>query len=105
MRGNKIQAPIPSKLITRTAKQGLGPAYITGISQALEDGWDYICEMDADLSHKPIYLKDLFHWATTYDLVMGSRYPTATYRRRSSCKYGKAARGARSAPSFLVQPR
>ena len=66
--------PDKIRLISGDAKQGLGPAYITGISAALEDGWDLICEMDADLSHQPAHLADLFKWSSSHDLVMGSRY-------------------------------
>jgi dolichol-phosphate mannosyltransferase len=62
------------KLISRKQKQGLGTAYIKGITAALEDGWDFICEMDADLSHQPAHLEDLFKWSESFDLVMGSRY-------------------------------
>lgn len=62
------------KLITQQKKLGLGLAYIKGFTMALSEGWDLICEMDADLSHNPAYLKDLFFWADFYDLVMGSRY-------------------------------
>ena len=37
----------------RTEKAGLGTAYIHGFYKALELGYDYIFEMDADLSHNP----------------------------------------------------
>ena len=66
--------PDKVKLIVNEEKQGLGAAYTAGLSQALDDGWDLLCEMDADLSHQPKYLKDLLHWAKSHDLVMGSRY-------------------------------
>jgi dolichol-phosphate mannosyltransferase len=66
--------PDKIRLISEDAKQGLGPAYIAGISAAIEDGWDLICEMDADLSHQPPYLADLFEWSFSHGMVMGSRY-------------------------------
>lgn len=62
------------KLITQASKLGLGQAYVRGFTEALRQGWTHICEMDADLSHKPIYLRELFAWARSFDLVMGSRY-------------------------------
>ena len=63
-------------LIEREGKQGLGTAYITGFKWALENGYDYIFEMDADFSHDP---KDLvrLHNACAKDgagLAVGSRY-------------------------------
>lgn len=66
--------PEQVKLITQKKKMGLGAAYIKGISEALDDGWDLICEMDADFSHQPKYLPELIKWTSEYDLVMGSRY-------------------------------
>ncbi len=33
---------------------GLGSAYVTGFKYALEQGYDYIMEMDADFSHNPV---------------------------------------------------
>jgi dolichol-phosphate mannosyltransferase len=69
-----LKYPGKVQLITQEQKQGLGPAYIRGINSALDLGWEMICEMDADLSHQPMYLKNLFQYAQSYDLVMGSRY-------------------------------
>lgn len=40
-------------LIERAGKLGLGTAYLTGFAGALNEGFAYICEMDADLSHNP----------------------------------------------------
>lgn len=40
-------------LLERQGKQGLGTAYISGFQWALERGYDYIFEMDADFSHNP----------------------------------------------------
>lgn len=63
-------------LIERRGKLGLGTAYISGFSWALERGYRYICEMDADLSHNP---SDLVHLIEPVqgdeaDLAIGSRY-------------------------------
>lgn len=64
-------------LIERSGKLGLGTAYIAGFRWALEHGYDYVFEMDADFSHNP---DDLVRLADTaehgYDLVVGSRYIT-----------------------------
>ena len=40
-------------LIKRNGKQGLGSAYLRGFEWALDKGYNYICEMDADFSHNP----------------------------------------------------
>ncbi|MDR1792818.1 MAG: polyprenol monophosphomannose synthase [Bacteroidales bacterium] len=60
----------------RTGKLGLGTAYIHGFKWALENHYDYICEMDADFSHNPNDLLKLYQKAKTdnCDLVIGSRY-------------------------------
>ncbi|MEQ6165836.1 MULTISPECIES: polyprenol monophosphomannose synthase [unclassified Ekhidna] len=64
-------------LIEREGKLGLGTAYITGFKWALEQGYDYICEMDADFSHDPNDLVRL-HAACVdgADVAIGSRYVT-----------------------------
>ncbi len=63
-------------LIERQGKQGLGTAYMTGFKWALENGYDYIFEMDADFSHKPSDLPRLYHACSEEgaDLAIGSRY-------------------------------
>jgi dolichol-phosphate mannosyltransferase len=61
-------------LLRRGAKMGLGSAYLDGMRWALERSYDWIFEMDADLSHDPKYLPDLFWALKETDLVIGSRY-------------------------------
>ncbi|MBL7996041.1 polyprenol monophosphomannose synthase [bacterium] len=61
-------------LLERAEKQGLGKAYVAGFGFALERNYDYVFEMDADLSHDPVYLKDFFEKIQDHDLVIGSRY-------------------------------
>jgi len=59
----------------RTGQRGLGRSYVDGLLYALKEGTaDFICQMDADLSHNPEYLPDLIAAAATQDLVIGSRY-------------------------------
>lgn len=58
----------------RKKKAGLGQAYIAGFRWALERDYDYVFEMDADLSHKPEYLPDFLRNIQDYDIVLGSRY-------------------------------
>ncbi len=61
-------------LIRRLAKLGLGTAYIEGFKLALSKGADLIFEMDADLSHDPLYLQGFLDNAPKSDLIIGSRY-------------------------------
>lgn len=63
-------------LIERKGKLGLGTAYITGFKWALQNGYDYIFEMDADFSHDPNDLPRLYNAVTKegYDVAIGSRY-------------------------------
>ncbi len=62
-------------LIERESKQGLGTAYLTGFKKALQDGFGYICEMDADFSHNPRDLGLLIEACRNgADLAIGSRY-------------------------------
>lgn len=63
-------------LLKRPKKEGLGTAYIAGFKWALENGYDYIFEMDADFSHNPNDLIRLFNACHKggNDLAIGSRY-------------------------------
>jgi len=63
-------------LIEREGKLGLGTAYIEGFRYGLKQGYDFICEMDADFSHKPTDLVRLVKACDNnyYDLSVGSRY-------------------------------
>src|SRR5690606_39282378 len=63
-------------ILKRPKKEGLGSAYITGFKWALENGYDYIFEMDADFSHNPNDLVRLFNACHKEgnDLAIGSRY-------------------------------
>jgi dolichol-phosphate mannosyltransferase len=60
----------------RENKKGLGTAYIYGFRKALEKGYDYIFEMDADFSHNPDDLVQLYYACADegYDVAIGSRY-------------------------------
>lgn len=61
-------------ILKRPGKQGLGKAYIAGIKWAFENGYDAICQMDADHSHNPKYLPGMIERLNTADVVLGSRY-------------------------------
>jgi dolichol-phosphate mannosyltransferase len=61
-------------VLHREGKQGLGTAYVAGFRWALEHGYDYMFEMDADMSHDPRHLPDFLAAVKDADLVLGSRY-------------------------------
>jgi dolichol-phosphate mannosyltransferase len=60
----------------RTAKQGLGKAYLDGFRVALDGGATAVIQMDADWSHDPAVLPTLVGpvYGDEADLVIGSRY-------------------------------
>lgn len=61
-------------VLHRTAKNGLGGAYIAGFRWGLERGYDALIELDADGSHQPEQLPDLIAALDRGDLVIGSRW-------------------------------
>ncbi|KDN86620.1 polyprenol monophosphomannose synthase [Kitasatospora cheerisanensis] len=63
-------------VLHRTDKDGLGRAYIAGMTQALENGADIVIQMDADLSHPHTAIPAMVEKLTTTDasVVLGSRY-------------------------------
>lgn len=74
----RLMEEFPDRLfiIERKGKLGLGTAYITGFKWALEHGYDYVFEMDADFSHNPEDLARLYEACAVNgaDLAVGSRY-------------------------------
>jgi dolichol-phosphate mannosyltransferase len=65
-------------LENREKKAGLGTAYVHGFRWGLNNGYDFIFEMDADFSHNPNDLEKLYnacHFGKA-DLAIGSRYVT-----------------------------
>ncbi len=75
-----LQKAFPDRLflLSRPGKQGLGRAYIAGFKWALEKNYQYIFEMDADFSHDPNSLAELYSACAHEgnDVAIGSRYIT-----------------------------
>jgi dolichol-phosphate mannosyltransferase len=78
-----VQREHPARvgLLRRAGKQGLGTAYLDGFRHALDAGFRYVCEMDADFSHNPDDLARLVEACRPpaegglgADLALGSRY-------------------------------
>lgn len=73
-----LQKKFPGVLFLeeRRGKLGLGTAYIYGFKWGIERGYHFIFEMDADFSHRPVDLAELYNACKTggADLAIGSRY-------------------------------
>lgn len=61
-------------VLHRERKEGLGTAYVEGFTKVLKKDYEYILQMDADLSHDPVHLPAFFAEMQNHDLVVGSRY-------------------------------
>lgn len=74
----KLQTSYPDRLhmLQRSGKLGLGTAYLTGFKWGLDQGYEYLFEMDADFSHNPEDLPRLLDACANQgaDLSIGSRY-------------------------------
>jgi dolichol-phosphate mannosyltransferase len=69
-----LQHPGRVSVLHRTGPRGLGRSYVDGMRSALEGDAEVICQMDADLSHRPSELPRLISASADADLVIGSRY-------------------------------
>ena len=63
-------------LIQRDAKNGLASAYCEGFKWAIKNNYDYVVQMDADLSHSPSDILKFINKVKDFDVVIGSRYKT-----------------------------
>jgi dolichol-phosphate mannosyltransferase len=61
-------------VLHRTTARGFGRSYIDGLTRAVREPVDLICQMDADLSHDPRQLPDLIKASAAADVAIGSRY-------------------------------
>jgi dolichol-phosphate mannosyltransferase len=73
---DELCAADPTRIFVlhRERKEGLGRAYVEGFKEVLKKDYEYILQMDADLSHDPVHLPDFFANIQNHDLVVGSRY-------------------------------
>lgn len=72
-----LQQEFPNLFLeVRHEKSGLGTAYIHGFKWAIAKNYDYIIEMDADFSHNPNDLIQLYNACAEdgADFSVGSRY-------------------------------
>ncbi|MGW4893665.1 polyprenol monophosphomannose synthase [Kitasatospora sp. NPDC004240] len=75
---DKLAADAPGTVgvLHRTEKDGLGRAYVAGMTRALEEGADIVIQMDADLSHPSTVIPQMVETLSSGDaaVVLGSRY-------------------------------
>lgn len=64
----------PIRVIHREKKMGLGTAYTAAFKTLLGEKFNYIIQMDADLSHDPADIPRFIEMARDHDVVLGSRY-------------------------------
>lgn len=62
------------KLLLRTEKSGLGAATLAGFQWAIDQGYDFVLNMDADFSHHPRHLPAVLRSMLSADVAIGSRY-------------------------------
>jgi dolichol-phosphate mannosyltransferase len=73
--GLAAQFPGRVEVLHRTGQRGLGVSYLEGFHRAINSDFDFVGQMDADLSHDPKYLPAMIAAASNgADLVIGSRY-------------------------------
>jgi dolichol-phosphate mannosyltransferase len=76
-RADELAAQDPRvHVLHRPGKLGLGTAILTAMRYAIENGYDYHVNLDADFSHPPRYLPGLLAGMDKHDVMIGSRYVT-----------------------------
>jgi dolichol-phosphate mannosyltransferase len=82
-------------VVHRPGKQGLGRAYVDGMTRAVAAGAEFVVQMDSDLSHSPQYLPQMLGTllSTEADVVIGSRYVVGASLARDWPWYRKALSG------------
>lgn len=72
---DELRAELPDiHVIHRPGKLGLGTATIAAMRFAIEHGYDFLLNMDADFSHDPEYIPALRAGMADHDVMIGSRY-------------------------------
>jgi dolichol-phosphate mannosyltransferase len=79
-------------VVHRPGKDGLGRAYVDGMTRAVRTGAEFVAQMDSDLSHGPEYLPQMLGvlLSTDADVVIGSRYIVGASVAREWPWYRKA---------------
>lgn len=62
------------QVLHRAGKLGLGTATLAGFLHGIDNGFEYVVNLDADFSHNPKYIPELLNRMTQCDVAIGSRY-------------------------------
>jgi dolichol-phosphate mannosyltransferase len=92
-------------VICRTKKEGLGKAYIDGFKRmlAMDKPPDFVLQMDADLSHDPLYVEQFINAANSNaDFIVGTRYVTGGSCPNWSWNRKLLSRGGNSYARFIL---
>jgi dolichol-phosphate mannosyltransferase len=72
---DELQATLPDiHVIHRSGKLGLGTATVAAMRFAIDRGFDYLLNLDADFSHPPRFIPALLAGMRDHDVMIGSRY-------------------------------
>ncbi|WP_435017484.1 polyprenol monophosphomannose synthase [Tundrisphaera sp. TA3] len=72
---DELRATLPNVFVNhRKGKLGLGTAVLEGMKFAIDNGYDYFLNLDADFSHPPRFIPDLLAGMAENDVMIGSRY-------------------------------
>ena len=72
---DQIRDMLPNiHVIHRAGKLGLGTAVLTGMKFAIDNGYDYFLNLDADFSHPPRFIPAILAGMKENDVMIGSRY-------------------------------
>jgi dolichol-phosphate mannosyltransferase len=72
---DELAAALPDiHVVHRAGKQGLGSAIVHAMKFAVEHGYDYYLNLDADFSHPPRFIPALVAGMADVDVMIGSRY-------------------------------
>jgi dolichol-phosphate mannosyltransferase len=91
------------KVIHRTGKLGLGTAILAAMQYAMDHGYDYLQNMDADFSHPPRYLPGILAGMSKYDVMIGSRYVKGGGTENWPLKRKLISRGVNTLVRFLFR--
>jgi len=73
--GDEFSAADPRvQVLHRAGKLGLGTATLAGFRYGIDNGFDFVVNLDADFSHNPKYIPELLKRMTRCDVAIGSRY-------------------------------